>query len=538
MRPLYMIKYFDMAAASDKTDAEFIATLSQILTSSQLMSVLIRKIFTHLYNYLPFLTSFVAYKDHFGRPRTISIDSSDAILPSSQFAIDSLVNNLNSVTDYFEPAKTMFRGTFAVHPIKWEDRNLGLVGLKFKDGVPKKTKLYLTMLANMLASRIFFSNRLESEKDQRELIRSMDSLTDRSSPHSKDYMAKVLDLAGAKLNAPIGMIFNFDLNSQFTKFVFNETAKIVWDNYDNLRNQVTYALQECLESDEIVLKEVSGSGIVVADYRLESIVALPLKTSALEYAGLLVFVGKEPLTPEHLEIVKTCATFLDTCIIRYKKEDLLGRRLNKYFGRDILGHLIKNQEWLNPRKESVSILSADLAGSTDFANSEPDAMVVFNHINEYLTTIARVVREDFKGTLDKYIGDEVMALFGAPIKDRNSVSRCLDCGLEILRAVERLKKKHEKQGKIGLEVKVTINVAPVIVGELGSWETQLDYTAIGDGVNQTFRIAEYGLCRKVIVHENVYQCLKDSKYKFELLDSVAVRGIKNKINIYTCLGVK
>jgi len=207
------------------------------------------------------------------------------------------------------------------------------------------------------------------------------------------------------------------------------------------------------------------------------------------------------------------------------------KRYNKYVGSEILNVLLENPEWLNARKENIVVFSADLVGSTEYAAAEPDAFKTFNLVNKYLKLIAKTVIEDFNGTLDKFIGDEVMALFGAPVRDHNAPFIACDCALAVKEKIFQLNEEAERKGEHTFSVKITIGFANVIIGEVGSQDTQTDYTALGDEVNQVFRMANYGIPNEIIVNQKMKE-ITGEEYKYEFVQEAELKGIKKPQEIY------
>jgi adenylate cyclase len=138
-------------------------------------------------------------------------------------------------------------------------------------------------------------------------------------------------------------------------------------------------------------------------------------------------------------------------------------------------------------RRQVAVLFTDIRGFTPLAaRLTPDATARL--LTEYFSEMAECV---FKhgGTLDKFIGDAVMAQWGAPLSEPDDADRALDAALEMLRAVVRLNQRWEREGRPGLEVGLGLNYGEVFAGYLGS-ERRLEYTIIGDVVNTASRLCE------------------------------------------------
>ena len=138
----------------------------------------------------------------------------------------------------------------------------------------------------------------------------------------------------------------------------------------------------------------------------------------------------------------------------------------------------------------------------------------------------------FHGTLDKFIGDAIMAIWGAPVFIENHARLSVMAGMKILKVVNNLSREYAKRGYRPLDVGVGINTGEMIVGTVGSVK-RLDYTVIGDSVNVAARLQE--LTRKyknrMIISETTYEAVKDI-INVKQLGQVPVKGRKGKVTIY------
>lgn len=163
------------------------------------------------------------------------------------------------------------------------------------------------------------------------------------------------------------------------------------------------------------------------------------------------------------------------------------------------------------------MLFSDVKGFTTFCEQHPPEQVV-PLLNEYLTAMTEVVFH-WNGTLDKFIGDAVVAFWGAPIDQPNHVELALKCALHMRRRLGELQEGWKARGLPLLDSGIGINTGEVLVGNIGAEGKKMDYTMIGDHVNLAAR-AE-GLTRKfnvsVVITENTAERLKP------LLDAIRVQ---------------
>ncbi|MEK6233970.1 MAG: adenylate/guanylate cyclase domain-containing protein, partial [Planctomycetales bacterium] len=232
----------------------------------------------------------------------------------------------------------------------------------------------------------------------------------------------------------------------------------------------------------------------------------------------------------HLQYIKRAASLLDTFILSRQNVEVTAKRYYKHVGTGVYEVLRESPGWLEPRQEQVVILSADLVGSTEYAHAETNPFAVFRHINAYLGMIGKIVKSH-NGALDKYLGDEVMGFFGAPVPDSKRSINALNCALRILADLEVMNEQRTADGEPTFQVKITIGLVDCVVGEVGSPETQTDYTVIGRDVNQFFRIATHGEPNAVIVNEAYREEMKDT-CEFEFVGRAAFKGVDKELAIH------
>jgi adenylate cyclase len=142
-----------------------------------------------------------------------------------------------------------------------------------------------------------------------------------------------------------------------------------------------------------------------------------------------------------------------------------------------------------------------------------------------------------QGTLDKYIGDAVMAFWGAPTEDPDHAIDACRASLGMMKRVRELQKKWEAEGKPKLDIGIGLNSGPASVGQMGS-ELQVGYTAIGDTVNLSSRLEglnkEYGT--HILANESTFAAAKNEGFLFRELDIIRVKGKLQPVTIYELLG--
>lgn len=186
--------------------------------------------------------------------------------------------------------------------------------------------------------------------------------------------------------------------------------------------------------------------------------------------------------------------------------------------------------------KELTILFTDIKDFTVLSeNLDPEK--VMTYLSEYFQCVTKVIIDSL-GTLDKYIGDGVMAFWGAPIDDIDHALHACKAALNIQSSLAELNSKWKDEGKPELVTRIGINTGRVVVGNVGS-EDRLNYTSLGDQVNLASRLEGinklYGTT--IAVSEFTYKKTKDI-FNFRLLDKVAVKGKTQGVYVYELLGSK
>lgn len=185
---------------------------------------------------------------------------------------------------------------------------------------------------------------------------------------------------------------------------------------------------------------------------------------------------------------------------------------------------------LDVQEVDCSILFADVVGFTAMSeHMEPRQVALV--LNDFFSRMTEMIFEH-EGTLDKYIGDEIMAIFGAPIPHGDHAARALKAALAMRRAQEEANKSRIPEAH--LQFRVGVNSGRVVAGDIGSVK-RMDYTVLGNAVNTASRLVkatpEAG---KIIIGQPTYDLVKD-QFKIVSLGRVSLKGLREKMNIYEVL---
>ena len=207
------------------------------------------------------------------------------------------------------------------------------------------------------------------------------------------------------------------------------------------------------------------------------------------------------------------------------------KSLSKYFSPEIVEEITKNPEVLNQgKRQEVTILFQDIRNFTKMSEKmNPDELAEF--LNEFRARMTNVVFAN-GGTLDKYIGDAIMATFGTPNVTPNDTVNAVNTGLQMLSSLSEWNTIRKKQGKEEIRIGIGLHCGEVFTGSIG-FAGRMEYTVIGDAVNTASRIES--LCKQFkaefLISEEVYQKVKQT-IQAETLPLVEVKGKEKLLQVY------
>ncbi len=206
-----------------------------------------------------------------------------------------------------------------------------------------------------------------------------------------------------------------------------------------------------------------------------------------------------------------------------------------YLNASVVEQMLKDPEKLKlgGEKKDLTVLFSDIRGFTSISeHMTPERLVKF--LNEYLTKMTDIVFK-YDGLLDKYMGDAIMAIWGAPLDQSDHPLRACCTALEMVEELRLLQQKWATEGMPRMNIGIGINAGPMVVGNMGS-ERRFDYTVMGDSVNLGSRLEGlnklYGT--NIIISEMTYERVREEILGREL-DLVRVKGKDQPVKIYELL---
>jgi adenylate cyclase len=237
-------------------------------------------------------------------------------------------------------------------------------------------------------------------------------------------------------------------------------------------------------------------------------------------------------------------SFIATTSYRYiteeKEKKWVRKAFSHYLSPKVMEEILTDPSklGLGGKRENLTVLFSDIRGFTSYCEKRaPEDIIPI--LNEYLDVMSNVILK-YNGTLDKYVGDEIVAFFGAPAMKQplNHAEMAVRTSLEMVAELKKLHEKWKSEGKEPLDFGVGINTGPMMVGNMGS-TNRLNYTVIGDEVNLGARVEaltrDYNV--RIIITQSTYDNVKDM-VEVKRLGEVMVKGKAQPVIVYELLSLK
>jgi len=238
-----------------------------------------------------------------------------------------------------------------------------------------------------------------------------------------------------------------------------------------------------------------------------------------------------------LTVLSYIVSSLYIYFIRERKNRRLRSAFASYVPRDVVDKIARDASVvrLGGEKKVLSVLFSDIRGFTSYSEKlDPEELV--SVLNHYLSRMSEAIFRH-KGTIDKFIGDAIMAIFGAPIAQPDHADRACEVALDMMATLEEVNRDQLSRGHPPLRIGIGINTGEMTVGNIGS-SRRFDYTVIGDAVNLGSRLE--GLTKTfgvdVMVSETTMQSCKHGRFDFRELGSVLVKGKDKPVVVFELTG--
>jgi class 3 adenylate cyclase/CHASE2 domain-containing sensor protein len=275
----------------------------------------------------------------------------------------------------------------------------------------------------------------------------------------------------------------------------------------------------------------TGWGAAVALFAVVAVGAVAFTVFNLRYLNVPV------VAPTLAVVFAFLGSTSYVSVVEGKDKRRIKSAFSKYVAPDVVEGLVADPSRLKlgGEKREISVLFSDLAGFTSLSETM-DPQELLSLLNEYLDAMVDIVHEE-SGTLDKYIGDAIMALYGAPNSLADHAARACRTAVRMQRRLAELDAMWREQGRPALHMRIGINTGTPVVGNIGG-EKRFDYTALGDSVNLAARLEPacktYGV--DIMISEATRVHAGDAIVVREL-DLLAVYGKAQPVPVYHLMGL-
>jgi class 3 adenylate cyclase len=284
---------------------------------------------------------------------------------------------------------------------------------------------------------------------------------------------------------------------------------------------------------------VLGLSIIFVHYFAKSITApiIQLASSAqnVKEGNLDQVHISLPSTKRKDEIATLCHSF-DEMVQGLKEKEKVKGILNKVVSQDIAKEILSGQIHLGGEEKKVTVLFADIRNFTAMTEAMHPAEVI-DLLNTCMTKISACV-DDQGGVIDKYVGDEAMALFGAPVSKEDSALRAVKSAFEMVDVLKQWNLERKSQGFNPVEMGIGIHTGEVLVGNMGA-ENRLNYTVIGSNVNLAARICSQAKGMEILISKQTLQeDGVEAAIRYEEMAPIPLKGFAAPVILYRAIEIK
>lgn len=208
--------------------------------------------------------------------------------------------------------------------------------------------------------------------------------------------------------------------------------------------------------------------------------------------------------------------------------------LNKVVSLEIAEETLKGNVQLGGEEKFVTVLFADIRHFTKLTE-KMDPQEVISLINNCMTKISHVI-DEHGGVIDKYVGDEVMALFGAPVPKEDSTIQSIKSAVDMVASLKSWNEKRKEESLPPIEIGIGIHSGEVVAGNMGA-DNRLNYTVLGSNVNLASRLCSFAKEMEVLISESTYNAngVKET-FDIEEMEPVELKGFTEKVKTYRVKG--
>jgi len=361
-------------------------------------------------------------------------------------------------------------------------------------------------------------------------------------------LVKILDAAFHLLQADRGIILLYDERRELVPRCVRTRAGNQDPNEEVLISstiveQVLRDRAAVLSSDATVDSRFQGAHSIIMQ-GIRSSMAVPLLHST-EVFGIMMLdsqIATNAFTEKDLQLFQNVANQAAVTIqnslfaAKLEKEAVTRERFQRLLSPAIAQQVIEGKVEVKKGGEvrTTTVLFSDIRGFTAMSELH-EAQSVVDMLNEYFERMVEVIFKH-EGTLDKFVGDEIMALFGAPVSHPDDAVRAVRTALEMKDVLEEFNRERVAAGHGEVGIGIGINTGECVAGYLGSSKA-LEYTVIGDPVNTGSRLCSIAKAGEIIISENTFRAVREH-FEVVELPPTQVKGKSQALKIFNVIGEK
>jgi adenylate cyclase len=359
-------------------------------------------------------------------------------------------------------------------------------------------------------------------------------------------LPKILDKSFELLPADRGVILLMENGQLQPKYVKYKNAKLAHEQIqisNAILNEVTQNKRAVLSSDASMdVRFVHSQSIILQGIRSTMSVPLMHGSELLGVMHLDSQIAANAFTERDLQLFNSIANQAAIAIQnarltkKIEEEAKTRAQFQRLLSPKLVEQLVSGKLHLEKGGElrEVTMLFSDIRGFTAMTERHKATEIVAM-LNEYFEVMIEILFK-YNGTLDKYVGDEIMALFGAPVPVEEATWCAVQCAIEMQTALQHFNSKRTPKGFEAIDIGIGINIGTVVCGMIGSSHT-MQYTVIGDAVNTASRLCSVAGKGEIIVSEPVLQAVSD-RVEYVALPPTKVKGKLQALRIFNVLGRK
>jgi adenylate cyclase len=277
-----------------------------------------------------------------------------------------------------------------------------------------------------------------------------------------------------------------------------------------------------------------SAGMSIAQQNIRSALCVPLWEKQDVFGAIYVDnqIFAHSFTNDDIDLLSAIANQVairikqDELYNNLNRESILRTNLERYHSPDVVELIIsKGGVDFAAEEKKISVLFADVQNFTTLSEKLPPAEIA-SMLNEFFETATQIVFEH-NGSINKYIGDAIMAIFGAPVDNKAHAMNATKCAIKIIKTLS----EQSTTTKIPYNIRIGINSGIVVAGNIGS-KKRIEYTVLGDTVNIASRLNQFGQANQIVIGENTYNAIQPYGIKAQDLGLIQLKGKEKDVRAY------